>query len=148
MFRRRHCSKVPISHILVWLQHPQHCGPFVLTEVSQIDMVLPAFDPLRGCRNVSDIRAPGPDFCSVSTASTPSLERDTICSGWWRASPRTIPLSNILSFCEVLITRTLKGTCGRAPCSAKTTKPPYRSLSMLVVVLLHLIVRSETALVA
>jgi hypothetical protein len=33
-------------------------------------------------------------------------------------------------------------------CSAKTTKPPYSSLSMLVVVLLHLIVRSETALVA
>jgi hypothetical protein len=33
-------------------------------------------------------------------------------------------------------------------CSAKTTKPPYSSLSMLVVVLVHLIVRSETALVA
>jgi hypothetical protein len=33
-------------------------------------------------------------------------------------------------------------------CSAKTTKPPYSSLSILVVVLLHLIVRSETALVA
>jgi hypothetical protein len=32
--------------------------------------------------------------------------------------------------------------------SAKTTKPPYSSLSMLVVVLVHLIVRSETALVA
>jgi hypothetical protein len=35
-----------------------------------------------------------------------------------------------------------------ANCSAKTTKPPYSSLSMLVVVLVHLIVRSETALVA
>ena len=33
-------------------------------------------------------------------------------------------------------------------CSAKTTKPPYSSLSILVVVLVHLIVRSETALVA
>jgi hypothetical protein len=33
-------------------------------------------------------------------------------------------------------------------CSAKTTKPPYSSLSMLVVVLAQLIVRSETALVA
>jgi Reverse transcriptase (RNA-dependent DNA polymerase) len=30
----------------------------------------------------------------------------------------------------------------------KTTKPPYSSLSMLVVVLVHLILRSETALVA
>jgi hypothetical protein len=30
----------------------------------------------------------------------------------------------------------------------KTTKPPYSSLIMLVVVLVHLIVRSETALVA
>jgi hypothetical protein len=36
----------------------------------------------------------------------------------------------------------------RAQCSAKTTKPPYSSSIMLVVVLVHLIVRSETALVA
>jgi hypothetical protein len=33
-------------------------------------------------------------------------------------------------------------------CSAKTTKPPYSSLIILVLVLLHLIVCSETALVA
>ena len=33
-------------------------------------------------------------------------------------------------------------------CSAKTIKPPYSSLSILVLVLVHLIVRSETALVA
>ena len=37
---------------------------------------------------------------------------------------------------------------GETKCSAKTTKPPYSSLSILVVVLVHLIVRSETALVA
>jgi hypothetical protein len=30
-------------------------------------------------------------------------------------------------------------------CSAKTTKPPYSSLSILVVVLEHLIVRSDSA---
>jgi hypothetical protein len=56
----------------------------------------------------------------------------------------------------------LRGTVGvpRAPsckkylrgitrsCSAKTTKPPYSSLSILAVVLVHFIVRSETALVA
>jgi hypothetical protein len=34
------------------------------------------------------------------------------------------------------------------PVVQKTTKPPYCSLSILVVVLVHFIVRSETALVA
>jgi hypothetical protein len=52
MLRRRHRSKVPIPHILVWLQHPQHGGPLVLTELSQIDLLLPALVPLRGCRSV------------------------------------------------------------------------------------------------
>jgi hypothetical protein len=52
MLRIRHRAKVPIPNILIWLQHPQHRGPFVLTEVSQIDLVLPDFVPLRACRSV------------------------------------------------------------------------------------------------
>jgi hypothetical protein len=76
-----------------------------------------SFCPLAGFsqrsirRNVfSDIRASGPDCFYVSTASTPSLVTGANCYGWGRETPRTISFGNILSWCEVLISRTLKGT--------------------------------------
>jgi hypothetical protein len=52
MSRSRHRSKVSIPHIFGCLQHPHHRGPLVVTEVSQIDLVLPDFVPLRSFHSV------------------------------------------------------------------------------------------------
>jgi hypothetical protein len=84
-----------------------------------------------------------------------SLSNHLSSAGLNRSSGGFIPLATRSSLKRRYLVSTLIPPLDPPPppldpchCSAKTTKPPYSSLSILVVVLVHLIVRSETALVA
>jgi hypothetical protein len=97
--------------------------------MSQIDLVLPAFVPLWGCRSVPFAElflrhhGTGARLLLRVNGLNAVSGKDATCVGWGMATPRTLPFGNILSWCEVSITRTLKDNCGL------TSAMPFAKLS-------------------